>query len=69
MTNDQLASEEFDVDTTTLDTNTGGRVRFEKDMPVRILELDGTISAIVYTVDQERSDRKGLRARYSYRTR
>jgi hypothetical protein len=60
MTNDQLASEEFDVDTTTLDTNTGGRVRFEKDMPVRILELDGTISAIVYTVDQERSDRKGL---------
>lgn len=49
-----------DMESTTLDTNTGGRVRFDKDTEVRILELDGTVSKTVYLVDQERSDRKGF---------
>jgi hypothetical protein len=59
MMESQALNAEDDMDTATVDTNTGGRVRFTKDMPVRILELDGTLSTVVYLVDQERSDRKG----------
>lgn len=41
------------------DMNTGGRVNFEKGLRVRVLTLEGKISETVYTVEQERSDRKG----------
>ncbi len=48
------------MENSTLDANTGGRVRFELDTEVRILQLDGSVSGEIYQVDQERSDRKGL---------
>lgn len=45
-------------DTAALDTNLGGRVRFEVGSEVRYLELDGRVSRL-HLVQQERADRKG----------
>lgn len=41
------------------DVNCGGRVRFELNSEVRILKLDGSVSAETYLTQQTRSDRKG----------
>ncbi len=40
--------------------NTGGRITFQPNSEVRILCSDGRISNEVYTVESEKSDRKGL---------
>jgi hypothetical protein len=44
---------------TTLEVNTGGRVRFNQSEEVRYIKVDGSITTEVYQVDQERSDRRG----------
>ncbi len=46
-------------DTTTIEANSGGRVRFQIGTEVRYVKMDGTIDPDVYLIDQERSDRKG----------
>lgn len=48
------------MEATLVESNTGGRVRFELNTKVRILCLDGTVSTTIYEVDQERSDRNGF---------
>jgi hypothetical protein len=60
MSDSDIPDEGDDMETATLETNTGGRVRYIKETKVRILELDGTISKVPYLTDQERSDRKGF---------
>lgn len=53
------SDEDHDMsDTTTLEANSGGRVRFTVGAEVRYIEMAGTVSG-VYLVEQERSDRKG----------
>lgn len=47
-----------DEDNMVVAENSGGRVRYAMDQPVRYVEMDGSISG-VYLVKQERSDRKG----------
>jgi hypothetical protein len=44
---------------TTLETNTGGRVRFAPSEEVRVIRVDGSLTKEVYQVEQERSDRRG----------
>lgn len=39
--------------------NTGGRVSYTVGEQVRVLNLNGTISQAVYTIQQDKSDRKG----------
>jgi hypothetical protein len=40
--------------------NNGGRVSFDKSLQYRVLLVDGTVSTEMYTIESERSDRKGL---------
>src|SRR5262245_47066222 len=60
MSDDLTLDDGGDMEATTLELNTGGRVHFDKDTEVRIQELDGAISKMVFLVEQERSDRKGF---------
>lgn len=60
MTDDLSENEDNMGDTATIETNSGGRVRFKLDSEVRYLQLAGTISPDVYLIKEERSDRKGL---------
>lgn len=59
MIEDDLDGDDEMVDTTTLDANSGGRVRYSLEEEVRYVEMDGSISKEVYVVTQQRSDRKG----------
>ncbi len=57
--NDELPeSGDSDMDTA-IETNSGGRVRFQIGAEVRYVQMDGTVSNDIYLIDQERSDRKG----------